>query len=649
MNRVGRDAEPFHQPIQPTVAAALFFAALAAWCVRHGYQGITHDAILYSFQALAHGDRAYLKDDLYLRYGSQDAFTVFSPLYRLFIDVFGFATGGAALVLVGQALWIGGALALFRALTGAQFGGIAFCLVLLAALNPEYAYKGVFRFAEGFATPRLWCEALCFWCLASVVTRRWVWAAITLIAALALHPIIALVSAGLAVIYLGLKRRIWFAAIPMGFIVIALGVIAEVGPLNMALVQFDEAWLEPVRIRSPHLFTELWTLATWLQYLADLFVIFAAVCFAPTRFRRFLIATAIVSVVGVLATVVFSDLLKNVLITQVQPWRAAMLARVLAIMALAYLILSPAATSSSSLRFITLLTILAQAFMTASPLATMATAMLSALCLAGALLARLNGQVIVIIRVVLAMIALAGFLLTGLFELAEFENLSIFLTNTRGLAIPTPFYMHFFPHVVVLMAVLLIRPLARSLRGVFIGGAAASLILAAPHWDKRAEWALHVAQAEGSLGGGEIGHDVDEVVYWQGGDGAVVSWFGLNRKSYVSLAQGAGIVFARETAVEYARRARLIAPFDSRIGTESNALNIEDETMPNVDDLLALCRSEMGPDVVVLVDPLEQVPDFEWKAPLKSPRYSVETTKTGKRLKTRFVDTYYFYKCDGIT
>ncbi len=50
------------------------------WCLSHGYQGLFHDAGLYALQALAHRYPDFLSRDVFLRFGSQDRFTVFSPL-----------------------------------------------------------------------------------------------------------------------------------------------------------------------------------------------------------------------------------------------------------------------------------------------------------------------------------------------------------------------------------------------------------------------------------------------------------------------------------------------------------------------------------------------------------------------------------------
>src|ERR1700679_1933062 len=70
------------------VALTLAMTLIVLWLLIHGYQGFAGDAQIYAFQALARIHTA-LSSDLYLQYSSQDRFTIFSPLYALFIGWIG--------------------------------------------------------------------------------------------------------------------------------------------------------------------------------------------------------------------------------------------------------------------------------------------------------------------------------------------------------------------------------------------------------------------------------------------------------------------------------------------------------------------------------------------------------------------------------
>ena len=69
-------------------ALALVVTWLTLWLLMRGYHGLSGDAQIYAFQALARL-HPQLAADLYLQNTSQDQFTVFSPLYAACIDSLG--------------------------------------------------------------------------------------------------------------------------------------------------------------------------------------------------------------------------------------------------------------------------------------------------------------------------------------------------------------------------------------------------------------------------------------------------------------------------------------------------------------------------------------------------------------------------------
>ena len=49
----------------------------------HPYQGLIHDARLYTLQALNHLHPDLYSNDVFLKYGSQDSYTLFTPVYAV--------------------------------------------------------------------------------------------------------------------------------------------------------------------------------------------------------------------------------------------------------------------------------------------------------------------------------------------------------------------------------------------------------------------------------------------------------------------------------------------------------------------------------------------------------------------------------------
>ena len=62
---------------------------LAIWMIQHPYQGIEHDAVLYTLFGLERLHPDSLHADVFLRFGSQDSFSVFAPLYSTAMRLFG--------------------------------------------------------------------------------------------------------------------------------------------------------------------------------------------------------------------------------------------------------------------------------------------------------------------------------------------------------------------------------------------------------------------------------------------------------------------------------------------------------------------------------------------------------------------------------
>ena len=60
---------------------ALASLSIAFWILIHPYRGLEHDSVLYTVLALARLHPAALGHDLFVRYGAQDHYTIFSPMF----------------------------------------------------------------------------------------------------------------------------------------------------------------------------------------------------------------------------------------------------------------------------------------------------------------------------------------------------------------------------------------------------------------------------------------------------------------------------------------------------------------------------------------------------------------------------------------
>src|SRR5450432_1590930 len=170
-----------------TVTLASLLTVL--WLLLHGYHGLTGDAQIYAFQALAR-IHPHLATDLYLQNTSQDEFTIFSPLYARVIAVLGLENAARLLTLLFTVWFLTGTWIFVRAIATRDAAWLAVAFLLIIA--GDYGGSGVFRFSETFLTARLPAEALVMTALALHVRGMKRIGLVLAIGTLFVHPLIAL-------------------------------------------------------------------------------------------------------------------------------------------------------------------------------------------------------------------------------------------------------------------------------------------------------------------------------------------------------------------------------------------------------------------------------------------------------------------------
>ena len=126
--------------------------ALAVWLLQHPYTGIRHDSTLYTLFALAKLHPDTLGGDIFLRFGSQDKYTAFTPLYALAIVSLGLEHAAAFLTFASQAALLVYAWLLARRFMSPPMATLG--VALLAVMPGEYGPGDMFHLMEGFLTPR---------------------------------------------------------------------------------------------------------------------------------------------------------------------------------------------------------------------------------------------------------------------------------------------------------------------------------------------------------------------------------------------------------------------------------------------------------------------------------------------------------------
>lgn len=313
------------------LAVVLGLGLPALYLFAHPYEGIRHDAHYYALQALRRLEPAALGGDLYFRFGSQDRYTLFSPLYAALIRPLGLEPAAMALSrLMGLSL-LAAAWLLARRLMEKDLSPLA--VALFALVPGSYGRAGMFTYGEDFATPRPLAEALTLAGVAFLLGRRRALAAGLLAAAFVVHPLMAAPGAVLAAGLLVPVRR-W----PLLGLLGALGCgacllvarFAPVGPVSL----LDAQWRAVLEWVPRYLLTYTWRFADW-QHLAvpSLTLALAAAVLPQGPLRHLALAALAVGVVGALLAVLGSHS-GLVLLLQGQAWRWAWLSRALAVLLL---------------------------------------------------------------------------------------------------------------------------------------------------------------------------------------------------------------------------------------------------------------------------------------------------------------------------
>ncbi len=301
-------------------ALALAFTVTTLWLALRGYHGLTGDAQIYAFQALARL-RPQLATDLYLQNTSQDQFTAFSPFYAACINLLGLENAARLLTLLFTVWLLAAAWSVARAVSGRDAAWLAVALLLI--VPGDYGGSSVFRIFEQYLTARLPAEALIITALACHLRGRKGLGFLLVAGAFFLHPLIALPGL-LLLICLSLPIRLIVLAAIGGLIAtFVIAVVATLLPSDIqGLAVMDAAWAEIVRERSQFLFLPLWSVRDWeVNTQPFLYLGFTAIAVPDPRIRKLCTAAALVGGAGLAVAWIGSALGPVAILVQGQAWR----------------------------------------------------------------------------------------------------------------------------------------------------------------------------------------------------------------------------------------------------------------------------------------------------------------------------------------
>ena len=319
---------------QRVANVCLFLFLVTLWPLTHRYKGITGDAELYAVQALAK-IHPNLAGDLFLQNNSQDNYTVFPWLYSWFIRWLGLPVAALTFVAALKIWFFAATWALSRELFDRRSAFLSTAMVMVIA--GSYGGYSVFKFSEDWLTARTLAEPM-------VLTAIWVYfrnfkatAFLVALAAMFVHPLMTFPVVTLLFILwlplsIGAAGAAFCAAAALGTALLALHQPPDLSPFSI----MDSDWLSIVRERSVFLFPQLWPAKDWeLNALPFASLAISFVILRDRRIQKLSIAAALVGATGLLIALIAATVGPVALFLQSQAWRWVWITRFTALILLA--------------------------------------------------------------------------------------------------------------------------------------------------------------------------------------------------------------------------------------------------------------------------------------------------------------------------
>lgn len=580
------------------------------------YEGVRHDAVLYLGQALLHSRVPLLSQDTFFAAGSQDSYSIYShlmvPLYRQW----GLTATHVGMICIGWLATLTAVLTLLRRFeprgTLPLWGAVVF-----ATLSPMYGGANVIGYTEPFVTARTFAEPLLLWSVVSLLNGRKALTAVLLAGGALFHPLLTLPLMAVVWVYLVQSDRRWLwllVAVPLAFAAATAGI----APLDGLLKTYGAYWWSMVEACNRMVLLSNWTASEQLRIAVDVAILLACRrLHASIAWQRLLLAIALTVLASVILTGIGTDLLHNVLITQLQLWRAHWIGHLLALGLAPWLFV--------------------QLWRCGGLWQTSAMAMALAL---------LNGHTNqghgVATAALWMLVSLAAWRAPNVSKAAVRLSVGSILALVLGLS-----FLHIYTYVqqwswvypqtawpdgtariagspLVALAVfaLLVAGGKQGRRGqtAALGMGALLLATAAFTWDQRPDLSRAVESDTATPHPFKAYIPANAQVYWP--NQLIPVWSLLERTSHFATQQGAGVLFNRDTALMFGPRLAMYRRIKSEHEMcRAGAIHMHSSTswfaceMPDASRLIDVCNASDAPDFLVLPGKLPVPPLARWQPP----------------------------------
>lgn len=578
------------------------------------YIGLRHDGELYLAQVLLQWRPDVMSQDIFFQFGSQDRYSIVAKLLAGLYRHVDLATAQIVFVLLTQVATLLIVLALARR---AGMSAVESTLALAAVCVMSHNYGGwsIFSFSERYVTGRTFAEPLALlglWAIAIPRRVGWLGGGALLAGAALMHPLVSLPALAVAWGILVQRDRRWGWAVLVFMLPLGLAAAGK-APFAALFQTYDAEWWKAVGEMNGQVFVTTWPLEDWLALAFDLAVVVAgARAFAPLA--PLLRAVAAATVALVLVSLLGADLLHDVLLTQLQLWRVHWITHLLSLALLPVLLYRVWRRDDLFSQLVVLAAMAAAVAINVRDVTATGTA-----CWAGLALWLYRAQPPIDPRLLRITRGVAALVLFAVGAIVLFNTANM-LAQARERVLEAQDYALLAATLPALSLPLALAALHAQRSGsVLTWGLTALLAVAGAfgiaHWDQRSPWIRHVESSLYSEHPFERLMPPAAQVFWL--EKPVAVWAVLHRPSYVSVVQGAGLLFNRGTAIEHTRRSQVVGGLmlqkqvcELMDALEANASGASCwPTMPVVEEA---CAAGTGLDYLVLERKLERGAIAEW-------------------------------------
>lgn len=584
----------------------LIFAFTVA-LIENPYTGIRHDSVLYLGQALFYLKPNTYSQDIFFQFGSQASFTIFPQLVGFFINKIETGTLFLAATFCGKVLFIAASACLLKEIYKNRENSCSLlCLVILPSYYGSY---WIFSYNESFFTGRTLAEPLALWSIYYLLKEKKKTAAIAFFLSAAIHPLQAIPVLFVGWFYIIKKKPIKYA-IPIASS-IGLLILFKIDDVSQIFHFYDESWESWISEPNKHVFLNEWKFSAWNYLALDFIILGLSYKLLTEHERKIANSFAQACALGIALTFLNADLLKNVTFTGAQLWRSQWLLHWLTI-TLCPILISHLAKTDKSKMLILLFVISA----TYSPNETLSIPIATTIALITYLnLEKIRNRIRPFFEKALIVTLLLGILImtiASLNQILRIQGESTRELRIDSIVLKTPL------SIIFALAIICSSNLKHYLEKKIIVTITISILAltyATIRFDSRSHWTKTI-EANAFK---EPFQNIPEgaQIYWP--TGLLATWLVLNRPSYLTDQQQAGLLFNRKTAEEAYKRKQELSAINIQREICQSIASIDESfsCLPTSETILDICAtSNHNISNIILETHIAGIPSEKWSAGL---------------------------------